>query len=104
MCRSSFLYRNETASGNLVTVASLTEYQRAAMRNAQYEQLEEGGWYAHIPGLPGLWASAQTVEDTRNELLSALEDWLYVNAYVAHLELPTFDGVTITSPPAPTDS
>jgi predicted RNase H-like HicB family nuclease len=85
-------------------MASLTEYQHAAMRNAQYEQLEEGGWYAHIPGLPGLWASAQTVEDTRNELLSALEDWLYVNAYVAHLELPAFDGVIIAGPPTRTDS
>jgi predicted RNase H-like HicB family nuclease len=80
-------------------VASLTEYQRAAMRNALYEQLEEGGWYAHIPGLPGLWASAPTVEDTRNELLSALEDWLYVNSYISHLELPAFDGVTIGGSP-----
>jgi len=84
-------------------MASLSEYQRAAMRNAQYEQLEEGGWYAHIPGLPGLWASAPTVEDTRSELLSALEDWLYVNAYVSHLELPTFDGVRIMGPPARID-
>jgi predicted RNase H-like HicB family nuclease len=60
------------------------------MRNAEYERLDGGDWYAHILGLPGLWASAKTVEDTRNELLSALEDWLYVNAYVAHLELPDF--------------
>jgi len=80
-------------------MASLTEYQRAAMRNALYEQLDDGSWYAHIPGLLGLWASAKTVEDTRNELLSALEDWLYVNSYVAHLELPAFDGVTIVGPP-----
>ena len=84
-------------------MASLTEYQRAAMRNARYEELEEGGWYAHIPGLPGLWASSQTVEDTRNDLLSALEDWLYVNAYVAHLDLPAFDGLTIAGPPGPTN-
>jgi predicted RNase H-like HicB family nuclease len=71
-------------------MASLTEYQRVAMRKALYEQLEEGGWYAHIPGLPGLWASAQTVEDTRNELLSALEDWLYVNAHIGRLPVPEF--------------
>jgi predicted RNase H-like HicB family nuclease len=71
--------------------ASLTEYQRAAMSNAEYERLDDGHWYAHIPGLPGRWASAKTVEDTRNELLSALEDWLFVNAYIAHLELPQFN-------------
>ena len=80
-------------------MASLTEYQRAAMRNAHYEKLDDGSWYAHIPGLPGLWASAGSVEDTRNELLSALEDWLYINSYISHLELPTFDGVAIAGPP-----
>ncbi len=69
------------------------------MRNALYERLDDGDWYAHIPGLPGLWASAKTVEDTRTDLLSALEDWLYVNAYVARLELPEFDGITLVAPP-----
>lgn len=82
---------------------SVTEYQHAAMRNAEYERLDDGDWYAHVPGLPGLWASAKTVEDTRNELLSALEDWLYVNAYVAHLDLPKFDGVALGGPPSSVD-
>jgi predicted RNase H-like HicB family nuclease len=72
-------------------VASLTQYRRAAMRNAEYERLDDGDWYAHVPGLPGLWASAKTVEDARNELSSAVEDRLYINAYVAHLELPDFN-------------
>ncbi len=49
----------------------LTEYLHAAMRHAEYERMEDGSWYSHIPGLPGLWSSAETVEDTRNHLLSA---------------------------------
>ena len=69
-------------------MVALTEYLHAAMRHAEYERWGKGDWYAHIPGLPGLWASAETVEDTRNDLFSALEDWLYVNAYVAQLKLP----------------
>lgn len=85
-------------------MAALRDYLHAAMRHAEYEQLEEGGWYAHIPGLPGLWSSSKSVEDTRNELLSALEDWLYVNAYVARCSLPEFDGISITAPPARADS
>ena len=74
------------------------------MRHAEYERLEDGDWYAHIPGLPGLWASAKTVEDTRNDLASALEDWLYVNAVVAQLKLPEFDGLSISGPPPRADS
>ena len=85
-------------------MAALTEYLHAAMRHAEYERLNEGSWYAHIPGLPGLWASEKTVEDTRNELFSALEDWLYVNAYVARLKPPEFDGLSITAPPLRADS
>ena len=85
-------------------MAALTEYLHAAMRHADYERLEDGNWYAHIPGLPGLWASAKTVEDTRNDLLSALEDWLYVNAYVARVKLPEFDGLSIAAPPQSADS
>ncbi len=85
-------------------MAALTEYLRAAMRHAEYERLDDGDWYAHIPGLAGLWASAKTVEDTRNDLCSALEDWLYVNAYIARLKLPEFDGVSIAAPPQRADS
>ena len=85
-------------------MAALSEYLRAAMRNAEYEQLEGGDWYAHIPGLPGLWASARTVEDTRNELFSALEDWLYINAYIGRCKLPEFDGLSIAGPPRRSDS
>ena len=85
-------------------MAALTEYLRAAMRHAEYERLDDGDWYAHIPGLPGLWASDKTVEDTRNDLFSALEDWLYVNAYVAQCTLPKFDGLSIAAPPPRADS
>ena len=72
----------------------LTDYLNAAMRHAEYERLEDGAWYAHIPGLPGLWASAANLEDTRNELLSALDDWLYVNASGAKIQPPEFDGIS----------
>ncbi|HYB91553.1 MAG TPA: type II toxin-antitoxin system HicB family antitoxin [Candidatus Binataceae bacterium] len=76
-------------------MAALTEYLHAAMRHAEYERLDDGSWYAHIPGLPGLWANGKSVEDTRNDLFSALEDWLYVNAYMAQLKLPEFDGSSL---------
>jgi len=71
-------------------VAVLTEYLSAAMRHAEYERLDDGHRYAHITDLPGLWASTKTVEDTRNDVFSSLEDWLYVNAYVAQSKLPEF--------------
>ena len=62
-------YRGKPLAGKLNAMAVLTEYLQAAMRHAEYERLDDGDWYAHIPGLAGLWASAKSVEDTRNDLL-----------------------------------
>jgi len=84
-------------AAGLAVMAALSEYLHAAMRHAEYERLDDGDWYARIAGLAGLWASAKTVEDTRNDLFTALEDWLYVNAYVGRCQLPEFDGLSITA-------
>jgi len=75
------------------------DYLHAAMRHAEYERLEDGSWYAHIPGLPGLWASGQNVEDTRRDLMTALDDWLYVNSVGARIKPPDFDGISVATAP-----
>ncbi|MFZ1121652.1 MAG: type II toxin-antitoxin system HicB family antitoxin [Candidatus Binataceae bacterium] len=65
-------------------------YMSAAMRRAQYERLQDGsgGWYAHIPGFEGLWASGPTIEEARAELYDALDGWLTVNYVISKLDLP----------------
>jgi len=81
-------------------VGLLTDYLHAAMRHAEYERLEDGSWYAHIPGLPGLWANEPNIEDTRNDLLAALDDWLFVNGTTgARVAPPKFDGISIAELP-----
>lgn len=78
-------------------MASYHEYMTAAMERAEYERLEEesgGGWYAHIPGFEGLWASGPTVEGTRRELWKALDEWLTMNFLVSQLPPPDI-GVTL---------
>jgi predicted RNase H-like HicB family nuclease len=74
-------------------VASYEQYLREAMRRAEYEQLDAGGWYARIPGFQGLWATGPTIEDTRNDLWEALDGWLFVNGFVSHLPPPHIEGV-----------
>jgi predicted RNase H-like HicB family nuclease len=77
----------------------LMDYLDAAMRYAEYEHLEDGSWYAHIPNIPGLWVSGATEEEARVELKSALDDWLYVNAHTARVAVPEFDGLSFLRPP-----
>ena len=65
-------------------------YMSAAMRRAEYEQLQDGsgGSYAQIPSFEGLWASGPTIEEARAELYDALDGWLIVNYVISKLDLP----------------
>lgn len=72
----------------------LTDYIRAAMRRADYEKLENGSYYGEIPGLEGVWASGQTLEACREELQSALEDWIMFSL-TNGFPIPPMDGISL---------
>jgi predicted RNase H-like HicB family nuclease len=80
-------------------LATYLEYMRAAMDHADYEWSEDGEWYAHIPGLKGLWATGATKEEAGKELYSALDGWLHVNFWLVREPLPKFGDVDLTQPP-----
>ena len=77
----------------------LTEYIRVAMHRAVYEILEDGQYYGEIPELEGLLASGSKLEDCRDELQSALEDWL-VFSLAHHLPIPEIEGLRLVVPEA----
>ena len=55
------------------------EYIAAALERAEYEIMEDEEpepYYAHIPDLPGVWATGKTFEDCRKELMSVIEGWI----------------------------
>jgi len=54
----------------------IVEYIQAAMEKARYKQLEDGTWFAEIPGFEGVWANGKSVEQCRNELMDVLDEWL----------------------------
>lgn len=73
----------------------LSEYLRAAMRQAHYEILEDDGtFYGEIPGFDGVWANAATLEACRDELEEVLEGWI-VLSLSKNLPLPTVDGISL---------
>jgi predicted RNase H-like HicB family nuclease len=73
----------------------INEYITVALRRAHYELLEGGeGFYASIPELAGVWAQAATLEECRDGLKSALEDWLLFSLS-RQLPIPAMDGVDL---------
>jgi predicted RNase H-like HicB family nuclease len=82
----------------LRSVMMLRAYLDAAMAHARFERLEgDEGYYGEIPGLDGLWASATSLDACRDELASALEDWVVAGLQLGH-ELPSIDDVTLSAP------
>ncbi|MBP7997982.1 MAG: type II toxin-antitoxin system HicB family antitoxin [Chloroflexi bacterium] len=72
----------------------LTDYIFAAMRHAHYEILEDETYYGEIPGLQGVYANADSLEECRDELQDVLEGWIILGLRLGH-ELPEVDGIQI---------
>ena len=75
----------------------LTKYIEAAMRMAKYKILsDDGSYYGEIPGLQGVWANADTLEQCRDELQSGLEDWIMFKLELGQA-IPDVNGVSLST-------
>ncbi len=72
----------------------LLTYIQNAMRLAKFEIMEDGNFYGEIAGFAGVWAQAADLETCRDELQSALEDWLVLGLRMGH-PLPTVAGLQL---------
>ena len=72
----------------------LSDYIAKALRKAEYKKLDDGTWFAEVPGFTGVWANASMVEACRKELLGVLEEWLLLKLRDKD-PIPVIDGVEI---------
>lgn len=54
----------------------LSEFIAKKLAEARYKMLKNGVYFGEVPALRGVWASAKNLEECREELRLALEDWL----------------------------
>jgi predicted RNase H-like HicB family nuclease len=72
-----------------------SEYAAAALSKAEYEVIENPEpYYAHIPGLEGVWATGRTFEDCRKALIVAIEEWIAIRLRHGR-SIPPIDGHAI---------
>jgi predicted RNase H-like HicB family nuclease len=72
----------------------LTQYIQHAMARAHYELLDDGTFYAEIPGIQGVYANSETLETCREQLQEVLEDWIMLGFHLGH-SLPVVDGINL---------
>ncbi len=64
---------------------SWVEYIDIAIGMATYKVLDDDGtYYGEIPGLQGVWANADTLDECREELREVLEDWIALGIVLGH--------------------
>jgi len=72
----------------------LQTYIQKALQKAQYKRLEDGSWFAEVPGLQGVWANGDCIEFCREELSEVIEEWLFLKIH-DHDEIPVLDGIQL---------
>jgi predicted RNase H-like HicB family nuclease len=72
----------------------LTEYINTAMKCAHYEIMEDGRYWGEIRGFRGVWADGDSLEECREILREALEDWILVGLHLNH-KIPIIDGINL---------
>ena len=77
----------------------LIEYIQAAMREAHYELMEDGRFFATVPSCEGIWADGDTLEGAREELQDVVGDWILIKARHGDT-FPMIAGVDINPQPA----
>ena len=76
----------------------LIDYIEAAMRHAKYELMENNRFFGSIPECKGAWGEGATLEECREDLEGALQDWIIVGLRFGHT-LPVIDGIDINPKP-----
>jgi predicted RNase H-like HicB family nuclease len=74
----------------------IVQYCTEALKQASYKRLEDESWFAEIPGFTGVWANAETVEATRDELYEVLQEWLLLKLKDGDL-LPIVNGIDLNT-------
>ena len=54
----------------------LSQYIARKLAQSKYKILGDGTYFGEIPGLRGVWANANTLEECRKELQEVLEEWI----------------------------
>ena len=76
----------------------ITQYIAAAMKQSEFELMENGRYFATIPACNGCWVEGATIEECRAELPEALESWLLLGLQFRY-SLPIIGGIDLNPQP-----
>lgn len=76
----------------------ITDYIDCALKQAEYDKLEDDTFSGRIPSCKGVIAFSKNLKQCENDLRSVLEDWILVGLKLGH-KLPIIDGIDLNKVP-----
>lgn len=73
----------------------IERYCAAALRQVSTEQLDDGTWYASLPGFQGVWADAPTEDNAKADLAGVLREWVSLKIGSGDTDLPVVDNIDL---------
>jgi predicted RNase H-like HicB family nuclease len=77
-----------------------SEYIQAALMQAEYDTLEDGSYVATVPGLQGVIAVGDTLEECSMDLIEVIEEWIVARLQWGY-SIPPIGGQIIMSSKEP---
>ncbi len=59
-----------------------------AASRADTERLDDGGWYAEVPGFPGVWAQEDSESEVIKQIETVVRDWTVLKILDKDRDLP----------------
>jgi len=75
----------------------LDDYKKSAMRRANLKQLEDGAWFADLPGFPGVWGDGASPEAALATLEEVLAEWLALKIADKDKDIPIVDRINLNA-------
>ena len=74
----------------------IEKYKKIAMKTAKVGQLDDGTWYAELPGFPGVWATDEnSKQNAVIALEEVLEDWIVIKIEMNDGDIPILDEIDL---------
>jgi predicted RNase H-like HicB family nuclease len=86
----------EIKTSKILPYNLLRRYIKGAMLQAQVKKINDGTWYAELPGFPGVWANDEiSAKKATKTLTEVLEGWLLLKIEDEDKDIPIIDQIDL---------
>jgi predicted RNase H-like HicB family nuclease len=80
---------------DVAAISIPASYIEIAMSARKLERMEDGTWFAELPGFQGVWAQGATEAKATAELVDVLVGWMFLKIEDRDGDIPVISGINL---------